>query len=327
MSTPLDCALRALPADMDPYERAKAEAMVIGYATLWDGEDVEVVAVEREFQAPFVHPDGRVDPDWLLGGKIDLVARWRRRLLGFDHKSSGESERNIRGRVALSTQSTQYIEGAESLGFHLDGFIFDVLFKPGIEPLKATPADKRKYRKGDGKLYENQRDTDETPAEYRTRCVDDIAANGETYFARMEVTRLEAEREDFRRTLFNDSTLIDTVREHKLASPNESACFAFGRFCDFNDACSGVADITDASRFRRKLKVFSELELPVPAGKRLLTHSRRQCFNRCRQLHEFAYERGLEAVTTRDARAFGTAIHSALESFWKAWPRQAALAA
>jgi hypothetical protein len=321
--TPLDAALSALPANSDPFMRAKLEAMLLGYDALWDGEDIEVVAVEREFQAPFVHPDSTVDPDWLLAGKIDLIARWNGRLIGFDHKSSSENDFTLRARASISTQSTQYFEGAESLGLSLDGFCFDVLFKPSLEPYKATPVEKRKYTAKEGKLYANQREVDETPSEYRGRVAKDIADNGNGYFSRIEVTRLEAERGEFRRTLLNDSILIDTVRAYKLASPNEGSCFAFGRWCDFHDACSGVASIEDPTRFRRKLKMFSELELPVPAGKRLLTHSRRQCFNRCRQLHNFAYERSLEPVKAEaDARSFGTALHTSIEAFWRAWPRQ-----
>lgn len=324
--TPLDAALAAIPADMDPFAHARAEAMILGYDTLWEGEDVEVVAVEQEFQAPLIHPDGRVDPDWILGGKIDLVARWNGHLTGFDHKSSSESAHNIRGRVAISTQSTQYIEGAASLGYALDKFVFDVLFKPSLEPHKATPSEKRKYTK-QGALYANQREIDETPDAYRARCVEDIRNFHEQYFERVEVPRLEAEREDYRRTLVNDSILIDTVREYRLASGNESACFAFGRFCDFHDACTGVAELDDPSRFRRKLKLFTELDRGVPAGKRLLTHSRRQCFNRCRKLHDLAYEQGLEPVKTDDARSFGTHVHTAIEAYWRAWPRQALRAA
>lgn len=325
-SAPLDAALAALPASMQPFDRAKAEAMIIGYDTLWEGEDVEVVAVEQEFQAPLVHPDGTIDPDWILGGKIDLVARWRGHLTGFDHKSSSESEKNIRGRVALSTQSTQYMAGAESLGFRLDKFVFDVLFKPGIEPHHATPPEKRKFTK-EGRLYANQREVDETPAEYRARCVTDIADYGDQYFSRVEVTRLEADHAEYQRTLYNDSTLIDTVRAYALHAPNEAACFAFGRWCDFHDACSGVAELQDPTRYRRKLKVFSELDRAVPAGKRLLTHSRRLSFNRCRRLHHYVYELGIEPVRTEDARSFGTNVHKAIEAYWRAWPKRARTAA
>jgi hypothetical protein len=325
-ANPLSAALQALTLP-DPYALARAQAMVIGYHTVWETEDVEVIAVEREFVAPLIHPDGTEDPEWLLSGKIDLVARWNGILTGFDHKTSSESPSSFRTRLGMNAQATQYMEGAGSLGFDLQRFVFDVLFKPALDPYEATPPEQRKYRKGDGQLYATQRAEDERPEDYRARICQAIEESPEKLFQRMEVLRLASEREAYRATLSKDSILMDTVRQYELHAPNENACFGYGRNCEFLPVCLGQASLDDVTLYRRKASIHEELEASIPAGRRLLTNSRRQCFNRCRRLHHFQYEQGYRAVSGDTNTTFGTAVHKAIEAMWKAWPRQAKEAA
>jgi len=52
---------------------------------------------------------------------------------------------------------------------------------------------------------------------------------------------------------------------------------------------------------------------------RLLTASRLHTFQRCARAHELRYEQGIATVATPHALTFGTAVHAALEAFWRAW--------
>jgi hypothetical protein len=51
----------------------------------------------------------------------------------------------------------------------------------------------------------------------------------------------------------------------------------------------------------------------------LLTASRLTTHQRCARAHQYRYELGLSGLTTAFALLFGTAIHAALEAFWRAW--------
>lgn len=309
MSAPLHAALAAIPSDTEPFARARLEAMLLGYHAMWENEDVEVLAVEHEFQFPLTRPDGTIDPDWIVGGAIDLIARWNGRLFIVDHKTSSEDTSGgsaYRQRLVMNGQISHYMLAAESLGLEPYGAIFDVLHKPAQRPLKAGKTRKQ----------------DETPADYRERCVEAILSDLPSYFDVVEVARLQADRETYLRDLYRVTTLIDTVRAYDLAPRSVDQCMSYGRECQFFGACAGVASLEDRTTYRRKPTIHAELRHPIPAGKRLITTSRRTAFQRCMEYERLAYAEGFERVQRDEALSFGTAMHLALQAYWEAWPRQ-----
>lgn len=297
---PLDAALAAIPVDLDPFERARLEAMLIAYAASWDDESVEVLGVEEEFVVPFVRPDGVEDPDWVLAGKIDLRVRWRGRVLVVDHKSAGEDispGSMFRARLALNGQASQYMLASEALGWGAEAFVFDAVRKPNRRPGKT-----------------------ETPESFRDRCMEAIAEKPDEHLARIEVTRSAEELLDYRRGLLVDTTLIDTVRAYGLVSRSEGACFKWGgKPCEFHAACAGLASISDVSRFDHGAahRELSPLRAEMSAKRRLLTHSSRQVFHECRQKYEWAVEQGIRGRTRSNALSFGEAMHLALQRYWE----------
>lgn len=69
-------ALEAMAVEADPFERVKAEELMLGYHVMWSEEPLEVLAVESEFVAPLVNPEtGRASRTWARGGKIDALVR------------------------------------------------------------------------------------------------------------------------------------------------------------------------------------------------------------------------------------------------------------
>lgn len=315
--SPLDQALAALPATMDPFDAAKARAMVTGYSLVWDESDVEVLAVEREFALPLVDDLGLEHPYWLRGGKIDLVVRCRKHghVTVIDHKTSGEDVSvgsTYRKRLIMNGQASHYMHAVrEMLGVEPASFVFDVLCKPRLKPLGVTA----------------KRAAPETPEEYERRIMEAMGSDPGAFFAQIEVTRSEAELADHTRAIAADAALMDLVRDRGLDAPNDDACHKYSAPCPFWDVCTGVASLDDATRFRRRGHVHDELETRVPAGKRLLTHSRRQSFNACRRQHRLAYEDGYAPVVEAWNLRFGTAVHKALEAYWNARRTSAARAA
>jgi hypothetical protein len=236
-ATRLGYVLRAMAAhfDGDPFDLAKAEALLIGYNARWGAQPFQVLAVEAEFRAelpgalPFAAPER-------LAGKLDVLVRDQLgRVLIIEHKTSSEDispGSTYWARLRLDGQVSLYYLGAEALGHQVEGVLYDVLGKPALRPAKASASPKLKK---DGQPYAGQRLTDETPEEYRARIVAALAEDPERYFARAEVVRLEAERE---RHL---AELQAEVRELAAAAPlpNPDSCTRYGSTCAFFGVCTG----------------------------------------------------------------------------------------
>lgn len=269
----LDAALTTLAAfgaveGMDPFDLAKARALLRGYDARWSDEPLEVVAVEVEFTAPLVNPvTGAASRTWVLSGKIDAIVRDLRdgRVRIVEHKTSSEdisSGSDYWKRLRLDAQVGAYFVGPKVLGFDVGGCIYDVIGKPGLRPLKATPPESRKYTK-DGRLYAQQRERDETPEEYEARTAADIAGAPDRYFARGEVVRLEQDLRDYAADAW---ALGRQIREAELADRwprNPEACVRWGRTCEFFPVCSSEASLDDPSRYRRIEHVHAELSAPT----------------------------------------------------------------
>jgi hypothetical protein len=257
-SDALAAALEAIRKDAaDPYELVRAEVMMIAYDARWGAEELDVLAVEVQFETALINPaTGAASRNWRLAGKIDVVVRDRRtgQVLIVEHKTSAEDispGSDYTKRLRLDGQISVYYAGARSLGHDVAGCIYDILGKPSQKPLKATPVESRKYTK-DGRLYANQRDQDETPEEFRARLVEVISASPDEYFQRAEVVRLEAELEESGFELWQ---LAQQIREAELAQRfprNPDSCVRYGRTCPYFDVCTGAASLEDGTRFKRR---------------------------------------------------------------------------
>jgi hypothetical protein len=263
----LDAALYAARGDedaeadreRDPYTVALTQALVIAYDARWSrwAAGVEVLGVEAPFVAALWEPaTGRKARRWAVAGKMDVLLRLSDgRVAIVDHKVTASDARvgsDWRRKLTLDPQVSTYFGGAEALGHPADLALWDVLQRPSIKPLMATPVEDRQYTQpksrackackkspetaphaeGDlwcvegrivtdsgGRLYAAQRDTDETPDEYQERLIARLADEGpEAALAHVEVVRTDAEREAHTWALWH------TVREIEESRAAVRAC-------------------------------------------------------------------------------------------------------
>ncbi len=252
----LAAALAAVPANTDPFDRAKAEEMIRGYDARWalDADNYEVLAVEKEFRCELRNPTtGRTSRLFELGGKVDAIVRDRRdgRVLVVEHKTSsfdiGPGSEYWR-RLRMDGQVSIYFQGAGSLGHDVSGCLYDVLGKPGQKPLQ--PGKTRKVA--------------ETPGEYRVRIAEAIAEDPNRYYQRGEVVRLETETQDALFDIWQTAQQINEAKQADRAPRNPDACVRWGRTCEFFDVCTGVASLDDPLLFKKSERTHPELSAERP---------------------------------------------------------------
>jgi len=261
----LFAALTAVAGEeAEDLPRVQCEEMLRGYDERWRNEPFQTLGVEVEFRANMRNPiTGAASRTFDLGGKIDAVAfePASSRQLIIEHKTSssdiGTGSEYWR-RLQIDDQVSTYFVGARSLGFEPAACLYDVLGKPQIRPHRATPSEKRKFKK-DGTLYANQRVEDESLDEYRQRLQTTIAEDPARYYQRGEVVRLEEEEQE---AAFDLWATGRQIREGELARRyprNPDACSMYNRTCQYFDVCTGTASIDDETRFRRAETTHEEL--------------------------------------------------------------------
>lgn len=272
-SNRLELALAAIAgASTDPYEQARAEELMRGYDARWDGamSAFKILAVEEPFYGPLVNPETWASSKtFQIAGKVDAIVRELATgdIVLVEHKTASDALEDPTSsywlKLAMDGQVSHYYIGSESLGFPVTKCIYDVIHKPGLKPLKATPEESRKFKK-DGTLYANQRDRDESPEEYRERLRADIAERPDHYFQRRPVPRTES---DLREYMADTWALARSMREDELAGRaprNPDSCHRFGE-CDFWEHCAFGIRLEDRpGKYRRLDHMHPELQELAP---------------------------------------------------------------
>jgi hypothetical protein len=249
-------------SELGEIDRIRAEELMLAYDARWSEEPLVAQRVEVQFEAALTNPATKAaSRTWTIGGKIDAIVTRDALPWLVEHKTTSEDiapGSTYWRKLRIDSQVSTYVLGAASIGFDVEGCIYDVIKKPKLEPLSATPEADRKYTK-DGRLYAKQRDRDETPDEFRARLREYIANNVEALFQRGDVVRSEAELEDFN---FDMWQIARSIREAELANRhprNPDNCFQWSRACEYFDVCTGAAVLTDTNRFRKTESANEEL--------------------------------------------------------------------
>lgn len=262
----LDAALNALAGESDPFDHARAFALICGYDTRYRDLNLEVLGVEVPFQLRLVNPDSLLPSrKWDLAGRIDAIVRTPDgRVLIVEHKTTSEdlsAGSTYWRRLRMDGQVSIYFVGAKALGHDVSGCLYDVVAKPMHRPGRATPVDQRKYTK-DGRLYGNQREADERPEEFRDRLLQAIATEPDRYYGQAEVVRLEDEIDDALADVWMLAHQLNEGTRTGRHPRNPDACMRFGRPCDYFDVCTGAASLDDPAQFRQLDTAHPELPTP-----------------------------------------------------------------
>lgn len=252
---------------IDEFTRVVLIELLWGYAARWAQEqDLVPLRVEAEFQDDLRNPKtGAASRTFRRAGKIDLIVRDQARggeVWIMEHKTAtGDISPGSPywQKLRLDAQVSTYLDGARSLGFEPVGCIYDVVAKPGIKPLKATPEADRKYVKGSHRLYANQRDADETPEQYGSRLRAHILEHPEQYYQRGEVVRLDKEADEAAWDLWQTARAIRDAELEERWPRNPEACFFWNKPCEYFPVCTGAEPIETSHRYQKLETIHQEL--------------------------------------------------------------------
>lgn len=269
----LTAALDAMrPLALDDYDYARASVLMRGYDARWRGDlDLEILGVELEFRAPLINPTTHAQSKTFeLGGKFDALVLNHRdgRVYFVEHKSSGEDITPgsvYWQKLRIDSQVSTYHAGAKALKFDVAGCLYDVIGKPRLSPLQATPVESRKFTQK-GVLYANQRAETETPDEFGLRLTEHVLANIDRVYQRGWVVRLSDEETDAARDAWLTARRI---RDEQLAGfypRNVASCERYGRMCDYFPVCTRETTLDDWQRYERVTNTHPELPSAAQAS-------------------------------------------------------------
>jgi hypothetical protein len=259
VEVPVKDLLVGVPPKLDDL-KVEERALVQAYALRWKGSELEITDVNVPFEVD-VH-------GIVVVGEIDAVGWQHKRRVLMDTKTTSEDisagSPYWRRITHADPQVTTYLLAARVLGWEAAFMVWDVLRKTQLERHLATPAEKRKYTKPTKaeptpRLYANQREADETDAEFEVRVLEDIEKRPDWYFARNTIVRYEGEHEAHVRDLKGTVHLMQVVRDMDEPPRNVHSCFQYGSECPYFSVCTGEAKITDDTRFQERK------HRPVPA--------------------------------------------------------------
>jgi hypothetical protein len=238
--------------DYNAYELELARVLIGGYNAKWIGTRPSGAMPEKEYRCPLLNPATQGESKtFILGGKIDVIVPHENAFHIIEHKTTKEDispESDYWLRLSIDGQISGYYAGAEAIGYPATDCIYDVIKKPAQRPLTATPSEDRKYKK-DGTLYANQRELDESVAEYGQRVAAVIAENPDKYFARRSVARMQEELADYFYDMWSAGREIREAELAKRWPRNPNACMRYGK-CEYLSVCCKTADINDETMFK-----------------------------------------------------------------------------
>jgi hypothetical protein len=250
----------------DEYTAMTLKALFEGYRNRWEEYDrntYETICTERAFKAPLMNPEtGGISKTFHLAGKIDALAKEKAtgKVVIVEHKTTGQDigpGSDYWRKLPIDGQVSGYYVGAEAIDYPASKCLYDVIRKPTIKPLKATPEDKRKYNK-DGSLSKACRENDETPDEWYERLTADIASRPDYYYARIEISRSDNDLMEYLFDMWAVSREISDAQRMNRWSRNPQACSVFGT-CEYFGVCTGEQDIDDVTLFRTAERANEEL--------------------------------------------------------------------
>ena len=231
-------------SDMGGDAACITRAMLTAYFDKYQDDDWEFVSVEKKWEM------GPGPSGFSMQGIVDaLVDDGRGGVLLIETKTTARLDGSYLEGLWSRRQTLVYDMAMRSLGYNVTGIVYDIVQKPSIRRLKATPVEKRKY-KADGSLIARQRVEDETDEQFTARLDEWYEAHPEA-FHREPVLHTQSQLNDICRDVEGVMSLINHYAEQDFWPRSLTSCYAYNRACEFVPYCqSGRNPLVRESHYR-----------------------------------------------------------------------------
>lgn len=326
---------------LDEFSSHAVAALMAGYRERWGDDPWRAVAVEQEFCLPIINPAAAklsASRTFSYAGKIDLIVENTSepgRYWLCDHKTTSEDIEDPAGefwrRMHLATQASHYQLACLQAGVRLEGCVWDVIRKPSIRPRRITKAERDEI--GNLGTYQGLRlpeglsvdqalaSESEPPALYGLRVLASVLADPAKHYARRLVPRSDRELVEYAGDLWNTATLVR--RSHSDGwfprTGATHACFQYKRSCEYLDICCGFDSKESPSYVKRSYQHEELADAGESSnGLQVVTNSSLTTYRQCQRKYQFRYVDRIASIREKaDALAFGSAMHDALERYWR----------
>jgi len=202
----------------------------------------------------------RVDRAQFLHGYFDGLIKGEDSKMRYilENKFVSSIDESYLDHLLWDDQAGYYIMAARQLGFPVVGCLYNLIRKPSIRQGKATPIEARKFTK-DGKLYANQRETDEPDADYVMRVREWYEINKGEAFVKHLVMRSEAQLEALAARFGQIVSDLRDCNRNNAYYANGEACAIRG--CPYASVCLEDTPEVRQGNFTSRLEAEERREL------------------------------------------------------------------
>lgn len=234
----------------DPYERARARAMLRAYLARWGAPPAGVVAVERVIGGRILTPEVR---GWRYAGKVDAVQDDAGALVIHDHKTASQTDGTTLERLWTDAQLSSYaLYLSRETGRRVRDVGHDILTKPALKVLRRSDRPRKLKADGTPAADASWRAEDETPDEHEARCSEWYEAHPEAFIRERIIlsdARVAAVETDL-------AAGVATVRHCEARGhwpQHWTACYQWQRRCPYAALCeSGDSPIVLDNDYHHK---------------------------------------------------------------------------
>jgi hypothetical protein len=227
------------------------EILLVAYDTSYELDPTESLAIEEQFTAHVIAPDGKPVPDMVLIGFTDVETdTWF-----MDHKTIGSNiTPTYINQLNQDSQAELYMMALQDIGQEPEYAIWDVVRRPLLKRRLKTPEAEREYYKRDckgGKKGDPKPGTylrDESWAELRARFADDVSSSPDTYLRRVKIYKSEEEIAARRYDTWATARLIQGAIKCDAFPRNEGGCNKYGG-CEYIPLCWQGVDPTQSELY------------------------------------------------------------------------------
>ena len=243
------------------FENAKLQALIQGYKNRYQ-DIIDIPYISHRSEIIF-EIDIKQNKTAKIAGKFDdLIFVDLSNDVLVEHKTSVEDIQLgsvYWQKLQIDMQVGLYWLAMLTMHYRPKYILYNVIGKPLLQPLLATPPENRKYKK-DGSLYKNQREYNETPEDYYNRICTDIIRNPDKYFQRATVQLLKENLLAIKSDILSTIEHIEYCSKTNTWPRHTGNCIKFKKPCRFFPVCTEETNLNNIERYYQSDVLHPELQ-------------------------------------------------------------------